>query len=157
MPTVPAQQAVAEYHREMAAGGHHGGHDMYLFHRDWHARNRDPVPPEAPDRDWGTDLVFGTNFLQMHHEMVKAADAEPKQHMMHPSLVSWYQAKGYAVPAEWDPSTKIPAVLAYDPDPDAFPQEIRDAVAEAAHRRGQTPQDYLRRLTDKPGFVLPKY
>ena len=44
---------------------------MYLFHRDWHARNSDPIPPAAPNRRWGADQVFGTNFLQMHHEVVK--------------------------------------------------------------------------------------
>src|SRR5436190_19769778 len=95
MATIQAQRAVAEYHREIGASGHHAGHDMYLFHRDWHAQNPDPVPPLAPDRNWGVNLIFGTNFLEMHHEMVKAADTEPKHHMMHASLVSWYEAKGY--------------------------------------------------------------
>jgi hypothetical protein len=157
MTTVHGQQAVAEYHREMSELGHHGDHNMYLFHRDWHSQNSDPVPPLAPDRNWGMNLVFGTNFLQMHHEMVKAADSEPKQHMMHASLLSWYGSKGYTVPPEWDPAGKIPVILAYEPDPGVFPTEIRDAVVEAAHQSQQTPQDILRRSTDKPGFVLAKW
>src|SRR4051812_19859320 len=123
MATLPASQAVAQYHREMAQMGHHG-HDMCQYHRDWHDRNPDPVPPETLEPVCGEDLVFGTNFLQMPHEMVKAADSEPKSHMMHPSLVSWYQAKGYALPAEWDPAATIPAVLAYEPDPAVYLVEI---------------------------------
>jgi hypothetical protein len=156
MSAIVAQKAVAEYHREIAQSAHHR-HDMYLFHRDWHQQNRDPIPPGTPDPDWGADLIFGSNFLQMHHEMVKAADNEPKFHMMHASLVSWYQSKGYELPAEWDPLATIPATLDYDPDPDVYPPEIHDAIAEAAARAGVTPKDWLRRNADRPRFALPKY
>jgi hypothetical protein len=155
MTAISAQQAVADFHRE-AAQGHHG-HDMYLFHRDWHQTNPDPIPPAAPDPSWGVGLPFGRNFLQMHHEMVKVADGEPKLFMMHPSLVSWYVAKGYDLPPEWDPLTRIPAVLAYAPDPSVYPQEIQDAVAEAASREGKSPQEWLTRDNEDPRFALPKY
>ena len=86
---------------------------MYLFHRDWHQQNRDPVPPDMPDPSWGTNLVYGTNFLQMHHEMVKAADNEPKSQMQHQNLISWYQSKGYELPSVWDALSEIPAELGY--------------------------------------------
>jgi Ferritin-like/Common central domain of tyrosinase len=157
MSTPLAQQAVVEYHREMAQAGHHGGHDMFRFHRDWHAQNPDPVPPPAPNRAWGADLVFGTNFLQMHHEMVKAADNEPKFHMPHQSLVSWYAAKSYALPGEWDPAATIPPVLAYDPDLSVFPPETQAAVRRRADDLGIAPEEFLRRRTDRPGFVLPRW
>ena len=157
MASISAQKAVADYHREISESGHHGGHNMYVFHRDWHAQNRDPVPPAAPDRNWGMTLVFGANFLQMHHEMVKAADDEPKSQMMHLSLVSWYHQKGYSLPPEWNPSAKIPPVLAYEPDVTVFPDEIRNAVEDAAHRQGVPVELYLRRTSEKPGFILPKY
>src|SRR5258706_8307492 len=104
------QQQVAEYHADISSG-HHGGHNMYLFHMNWHRDNRDPRPPQAPDPEWGTNLVFGTNFLQMHHEMVKARDDEPKQHMMHDSIASWFGKRRYPLPADWHPKTPIPPEL----------------------------------------------
>jgi hypothetical protein len=155
MTAINAKQAVADYHRESAQGPH--SHNMYLFHRDWHQNNPDPTPPEAPDPNWGVDLMFGRNFLQMHHEMVKATDDEPKFFMMHSSLVSWYLAKGYDLPSEWDPLTPIPDVLAYVPDPSVYPQEIYDAIAEAANQQGVSLQEWLTRNTDNPRFALPKY
>jgi hypothetical protein len=155
MAVITAQQAVAGFHREIA-GGHHG-HDMYLIHRDWHQTNRDPVPPESPDSNWGVELMFGRNFLQMHHEMVKSADGEPKLFMMHSSLVSWYLMKSYDLPSEWNPLTPIPAVLAYAPDPSVYPQEIHDAIAEAANREGTSLAQWLTRRTENPRFSLPKY
>src|SRR4051812_44548401 len=98
-----AQKVIAEYHREMSESGHHGGHNMFIFHRDWHQQNRDPIPPSVRNRNWGMNHVYGTNFLQMHHEMVKATDTERKFHMMHQSLVAWYASKSYDLPGEWDP------------------------------------------------------
>lgn len=154
MAAIPTQQAVAEYHREMAQMGH----DMYIMHRDWHIQNRDPVPPQQPDRKWGTNLVYGTNFLQMHHEMVKAADDEPKLHMVHQSIVSWYRSKGYDLPPPWgDTVTPIPDRLAYDPDPTVYPDEIAQALAQWAASANKSPAEWLRRLTDDPQFALPKW
>ncbi|MFO1095868.1 MAG: tyrosinase family protein [Planctomycetaceae bacterium] len=155
MSAINAQTAVASFHADAARGQH--GHNMYLFHRDWHQTNRDPTPPTAPNPDWGVDLMFGRNFLQMHHEMVKATDGEAKFFMMHSSLVSWYMQKGYDLPPEWNPLTPIPAGLAYAPDPDVYPQEIRDTIAEAAHQDGTTLQAWLTRTSQNPQFQLPKY
>lgn len=119
------QQNVAQYHAAVSQHGHHAGHDMYIFHRDWHQQNRDPRPPTHPDRNWGMNLVFGTDFLQMHHEMVKATSSEARQHMMHESLVDWYQQQGLSLPTLWNPLEPIPAELAYEPDPNVFPNDIR--------------------------------
>jgi len=157
MTTLSAQQAVAEYHRELSQHSHHGGHDMYIFHGNWHQRNGDPTPPSAPDRNWAVDLVFGTNFLQMHHEMLKAADNEPKLHMLHQSLVSWYASKGYDLPDEWEPLTQIPNNLAYTPNLDVYPEEIRDAVRNWSSTERMSPEQWLQRKTDDPNFALPRY
>jgi hypothetical protein len=154
MATIPAQRAVAEYHAEIS---HHGGHEMFQFHGQWHIDNRDPTPPPRRDRNWGRDLGFGTNFLQMHHEMVKAADDEPKLHMNHASLVSWYLQKDYDVPEEWGPLTPIPEVLRYVPDLAAFPEAIQARVRDWAASEQQTPEQFLRRRTEQPNFELPRY
>ncbi len=150
------QRRVADYHAAMA-GGHHGGHDMYVFHMNWHRTNRDPRPPAAPDSNWGRDLVFGSNFLQMHHEMVKARDDEPKQHMMHASVASWFTAQSFPLPANWDPLTPIPADLEYLPDPSVFPDSIAQALADAARQQGTTVEAMLTRRTNDPRFQLPKW
>lgn len=157
MATVPAQRAVAEYHAEISQLEGHGGHDMFLFHGQWHIDNRDPVPPPRRDRSWGSDLVFGTSFLQMHHEMVKAADDEPRFHMNHASLASWYLKKGYDVPEEWDPLAPIPEILQYAPDLAAFPEAIQAAVRDWAASEQMTPEEFLRRTREQPEFELPRY
>ena len=157
MSSIAAQQAVAEYHRELAQSGHHGGHDMFIFHRDWHFQNPDPPPPGSPEPEWGTDLAFGTNFLQMHHEMVKAADSEPKFHMMHQSLVSWYRTKDYDLPPPWSPLSPIPAGLAYEPDLGVFPDSVRQSLERRAASLGVTPEGLLKRKTRTPGFALPAW
>jgi hypothetical protein len=151
------QQNVARYHAAMSQHAHHGGHEMYLFHRDWHTQNRDPVPPSRPDPQWGMNLAFGTNFLQMHHEMVKATAEEAHQHMMHASLAAWYEQEDLAIPALWDPEKPIPADLDYEPDVSVYPQPIRSAVESAAAASGVTPKQFLTRRTNTPAFTLPPY
>jgi hypothetical protein len=155
--SIPAQEAIAQYHREISQHAAHGGHDMYLFHRDWHSQNRDPVPPQRPNRAWGTNLVYGTNFLQMHHEMVKASDNERKYHMQHQSLAAWYSSKGYPLPPEWDPLAEIPALLSYTPNLSIFPAEIQDAVRGWASDENLTPEQLLTRRTNRPRFTLPRW
>lgn len=151
------QQNVARYHAEMSQHSAHGGHDMYIFHRDWHQQNRDPRPPNKPDRNWGMNLVYGTNFLQMHHEMVKATLAEPHQHMMHESLLVWYKKKSIDLPAAWIPGQQIPTELEYIPDAAVFPDEIHQAVQRWAQQDGVTVEQFLTRSTDTPEFGLPRY
>jgi hypothetical protein len=130
MAKVNIQSAIAEYHQMMTQMGM----DMHTFHANWHQNNRDPQRPAAPDANWGTNLRFGNDFLQMHHEMVKAKDNEQKFFMHHSSIVSWFQSKNYDLPNEWNPLTPIPAELAFNPaDPS------------------------LRRRTNNPQFFLPKY
>jgi hypothetical protein len=150
------QQNVANYHEAMSQHGHHGGHNMYIFHRDWHQQNTDPSPPAAPDSNWGMDLPFGTNFLQMHHEMVKG-NGVGHQHMLHASLVSWYQEQGLSLPALWNPLESIPTELGYDPDPSIFPDEIRVPVENFAQSQGMTVTEFLTRGTNTPAFALPRY
>jgi hypothetical protein len=133
MAPIAAQQAVEEYHREMAAMPGMGM-NMFEFHTQWHIDNRDPTPPDQIDPNWATGIDFGTRFLQMHHEMVRAADDEPKQFMMHQSLVGWYQGKGYDLPPEWDPATTIPPLLAYAPDLTVYPQRIQELVEQWAQQ-----------------------
>lgn len=157
MASISAQDAVAQYHRDMSQGGHHGGHDMYIFHRDWHQQNRDPVPPNRPDPSWGTNIAYGTKFLRMHHEMVKAADDEPKSEMHHQSLISWYKSKGFDFPSLWDPLSEITPELAYDPDPSVFPPEILSALQAEANRTEAAVEDLLTRRTNRPDFALPAY
>jgi hypothetical protein len=111
----------------------------------------------APDRNWGMNLVFGTDFLQMHHEMVKATSTEPRQHMMHESLVAWYQQLGHVMPTLWDPRDPIPAELAYEPDPTVFPNEIRQPIEQFAQQQGMTITQFLTRTNDAPSFELPQY
>lgn len=149
------QQNVARYHAAMSQ--HSGGHDMYIFHRDWHQQNRDPRPPARPDRNWGMNLVIGTNFLQMHHEMVKATASEPRQHMMHASVVAWYQQENLGLPAPWNPLQPIPAELGYDPNPTVFPGEIRQRIEQFAQQQGMTLIQFLTRATDRPSYELPRY
>lgn len=151
------QQHVAQYHAAVSEHSHHGGHDMYIVHRDWHQQNREPRPPTRPDRSWGINLVFGSNFLQMHHEMVKATATEPHQNMMHESIVAWYQSQNLTLPQPWDAQKPIPVELGYTPDPSVYPEEIRQAVQRAAQESGVTAEKFLTRRTDNPAFVLPRY
>ena len=130
MAKVNIQQAIAEYHNEMS----HHGMDMHEFHANWHGANRDPARPPRPDENFGVNNSFGTDFLEMHHEMVKAADNEPRRFMHHQSIVSWFQSKGYDLPSEWDPLTPIPEELAY-----------------------VTTDPRLQRRTNNPQFKLPNY
>lgn len=154
---ITAQQAVADYHRAMGQHAHHGGADMFSFHRGWHQQNPDPQPPSPGSSNWGVNLAFGTAFLQMHHEMVKARDDEPRLHMHHQSLVSWYAAQSHALPAEWDPLAAIPELLAYQPDLSVFPAALRARIEQVAQERNVTPESLLRRATDHPAFALPKW
>jgi hypothetical protein len=151
------QDNVARYHAAMATHAGHGGHEMYRFHYEWHQRNPVPDLPKKPDRNWGMDLDFGTNFLQMHHEMVKAAAGETRQHMAHQSIVSWYQQEKLALPSQWNPLSTIPSELGYVPDLNAFPDEIRTMVERFAREDRTTPAELLKRRTDTPEFELPKY
>jgi hypothetical protein len=130
MRKVKIQHAIAEYHAEMLEHGM----DMHNFHATWHEQNPGPGHPPKPDIDWGRENEFGYKFLQMHHEMVKATDAEPKFFMKHQSVVSWFAAKSYDLPAEWDPLTPIPQELAF-----------------------HTSIPRLRRRTEDPKFSLPAY
>ena len=102
----------------------HPGHNMHVMHRNWHANNPDPTAPTSLNPDWGVDLIFGTNFLQMHHERVKATSSEPHQHMMHSSVVEWYLAEGLLLPPTWNPLLSIPEELQYEPDPSVYPDEM---------------------------------
>lgn len=145
MITIAAQKAVNEYHAEMLSMH---GHNMFSFHRKWHIDNPNPTRPQQPAPDWGTDIAFGTNFLQMHHEMVKATDGEPKSHMDHQSLVSWFKAKEYDLPAEWNSLTPIPNELAYVPSVAEIKKYLPNINISV--------QD-LKRLTDDPKFQLPSY
>ncbi|MGE0451342.1 MAG: tyrosinase family protein [Vicinamibacterales bacterium] len=151
------QQHIARYHAAVSQHAHHGGHDMYLFHRDWHQQNRDPRPPARPDRNWGTNLVFGINFLQMHHEMVKAAGDEARQHMMHESVAAWYQTQELELPALWNPRETIPDELGYVPDVSVYPAAIRSAVQQWAQADGVSVERFLTRRTETPAFELPRY
>ncbi len=158
------QQKVTEYHASISQEENHDGnihsyHNMYLFHRDWHNNNPSPTNPRPyrPRRNWGVDKDFGTKFLQMHHEMLRAKDNEPKYHMKHDSIVSWYQKQGYGLPNEWNPMDAIPEELGYKPDLSVFPQEIQNFVSKWALNSNQTPKEYLTRKTNSPQFTLPKY
>jgi len=149
------QENIEQYHSDVESMHH--GHNMHIVHRDWHADNPDPRMPPRQDPNWGVNMIFGTNFLQMHHEMVKATDAEPHLHMMHPSVAQWYKNENIPLPSVWDPLSETPGELLYDPDPDVFPDEIREPIEQLAASRGQTLKEFLTRTTDNPGFDLPKY
>jgi hypothetical protein len=151
------QTHVANYHAAISTHAAHGGHDMYLFHRDWHQNNRNPVLPTRPSATWGSDIAFGSNFLQMHHEMVKAPQGEAHQHMTHESLAQWYLDQGLSLPRTWNPKRRIPAALGYQPDPNVFPTEIRDALELRAQELGQSVVQVLTRRTNTPAFELPRY
>lgn len=151
------QENIAHYHTEMSNQGHHDGHNMYLFHANWHRQNPDPPLPGRPNRNWGTNLSFGTRFLQMHHEMVKAALSEPHEFMQHDSLVAWYQQKELSLPQEWNPLDTIPDELSYEPDFSVFPPLIQQSIQREARRRGITVRQLLTRRTNAPRFTLPKY
>lgn len=133
------QEQINQYHEEIS---HH--HDMHVFHANWHRQNPDPARPPTPDPNWGADTAFGQRFLQMHHEMVKARDSEPKQFMNHPSIASWHAAKGYALPSEWNPLTAIPDELAHEPNPPTITLPSGQVFD-------------LHRATNSPMFALPKY
>lgn len=151
------QQNISDYHRSVASVSHHGGHNMHIFHRDWHRNNRNPVPPSRPDTNWGMNLVVGTNFLQMHHEMLKAAMTEQRFHMMHESLLDWYQQNGKQLPVEWNPLSAIPDELDYEPDLNEFPLEIQQGVQQIASARRISPEQFLTRTTNNPQFTLPRW
>lgn len=151
------QQNVSDYHRSIASANHHSSHNMHIFHRNWHRDNRDPVPPSSPDENWGMNLVFGTNFLQMHHEMLKAAATEQRFHMMHESLIDWYQQNNRQLPIEWNPLSTIPKDLDYEPDLNEFPSEIQQGVKQRSSQLGISPEQFLTRTTNDPQFVLPKW
>ncbi len=149
------QLHIEKYHATIEAM--HPGHNMHVMHRDWHANNRDPELPSRLDPNWGVSLTFGTNFLQMHHEMVKATNVEPHQHMMHSSVAAWYADEGIELPSVWYPLAVIPDELLYDPDPTAYPDEIRIPIEEFVASRNQTMEEFLTRRTNSPEFKLPKY
>lgn len=130
MSPVNIQSAINEYHQMMTQMGV----DMHDFHANWHQQNKDPQHPNAPNSDWGTNISFGKDFLQMHHEMVEALDTEEKFFMHHQSIVSWFNSKGYNLPLEWNPLTPIPNEFAYTPT-----------------------NMSLKRKTNDPRFALPKY
>lgn len=108
------QARIAQFHSEMHM-------DMHQFHANWHNVNRDPIPPRNSMNqiirtpNWGMDLSFGTGFLQMHHEMINAADNEPKQFLSHSSVMSWFRSKNYQIPGVWNPLSPIPNELAFNP------------------------------------------
>lgn len=152
------QQRVAEYHSDMSMPQMPGmSMNMYLFHRDWHMENRDPEPPQQPDSAWGSDIDYGQRFLQMHHEMVKATEGEQKVFMHHQSIASWFATKGYELPPEWSPTSPIPEILGYVPDPSVFPDEIVQAIQTWAQSDGKTVEEFLTRRTNDPRFELPAY
>jgi hypothetical protein len=135
----------------------HPGHNMHVMHRDWHASNPDPELPTGQNPNWGANLIFGTNFLQMHHEMVKATNSEPHQHMMHDSVAEWYKNEDLELPQTWDPSSIIPQDLNYEPDASIYPDEIRIPIEQYANSQGQTIEQFLTRATNNPKFQLPAY
>lgn len=149
------QMHIEDYHR--AVLDRHPGHNMYVMHRDWHRDNRDPALPDSLDRNWGTNLVFGSNFLQMHHEMVKATPGEPHLHMMHDSVAQWYSSEGHDLPPLWNPLAEIPEDLSYEPDHSIFPHEIRLALEKSARSSGVRVSTLLKRRTNWPAFEMPKY
>lgn len=131
---------------------------MHIVHRDWHAANPNPPEPTGDiDPEWGTGFEFGYRFLQMHHEMVKAATTEEHHYMHHASVAQWYADAGHALPAEWPPLDAIPTELGYEPDAAAFPDAIRIPITEYAESQGMTVEQFLTRTTETPGFDLPKY
>jgi len=109
----PVQRQIDAYHAELR--GH--GHDMSRFHADWHRNNPDPAPPPAGrvQPDYGMNVRFGGDFLQMHHEMVRAADTERKTFMQHQSIESWFRARRLPLPPLWTPGQPIPGALAFYP------------------------------------------
>lgn len=132
MTSVNIQDAIAEYHHEMHM---HMGMDMHDFHWQWHFDNRTPRRPNRPvGVTWAVDNDFGSKFLQMHHEMVRAEDSEPRPMMGHQSLVSWFKSKNYYLPKEWDPLTPIPPELDF-----------------------RTDNPNHQRITNDPQFKLPDY
>lgn len=135
----------------------HHGHNMHVMHRNWHQNNPDPSTPSVQDPNWGVNLIFGTNFLQMHHEMVKAKSADPHHHMMHTSVAEWYSDQGLSLPSLWNPLDIIPEELGYEPDPSAYPDEIRNTIEQYANQLGQSIEAFLTRTSDNPSFELPKY
>jgi hypothetical protein len=151
------QDNVTHYHAAVSDPAHHGGHNMHLIHREWHRQNRDPLPPNRPDPNWGVNLVFGTNFLQMHHEMVKALPNEQHFHMFHESVAYWYQEQGLNLPITWNSLSPIPPDLGYEPDPTTFPDEIIRVLEQWASSEGVSIEQLLTRSTNEPAFELPKY
>lgn len=92
----------------------HHGHDMHIMHRDWHEKNVNPNLdkfPEMQDPNWSVNEEFGSNFLQMHHEMIKARPTESHKHMEHASIAEWYSEQGLSLPSLWNPLNVIPKEL----------------------------------------------
>lgn len=146
------QILVDKYHSEV---GHH--HNMHIMHRNWHNVNTEPELPTTVDPNWGIDIRFGTDFLQMHHEMLNANKDDPKYHMMHDSISNWYENNGEFLPLGWQPNQIIPEDLGYEPDGSIYPDEIKDGISEYAQSQGLTLEQFLTRRTNNPSFELPKY
>ncbi len=153
-PFESGQRLVDEYHRAVSTN-----HSMHVVHRDWHANNPDPRDqlPTRRDSEWGMDIEFGQRFLQMHHEMLNAADDEPREWMNHVSLRSWFSSQRHDWPVKWDPRTPIPDILSYTPDASTYPDEIRRPIEAEARNRRISVEALLRRNTNNPRFDLPSW
>jgi hypothetical protein len=130
MAQVNIQTAITEYHKMMEDMGM----DMHRFHAIWHLKNRSPSRPDNPDENWGMNNDYGEKFLQMHHEMTRSSDDEPKYCMRHQSIFSWFEQQQFDLPKEWNPLLLIPEELTYD-----------------------TQDSRLKRITNDPKYALPKY
>jgi len=139
-----AQALLEMFHTQ--GGGHHGmGHsNPFQAHADWHARHVAPLGPEEPNGKWGSDLPFGTLFLEMHHEMVMA-------------LQHFYKEQREPFPPEWDLIGPIPEELSYTPRLEAFPADIRAALVERSGSFGMSVDAFLSRNNPANGFQLPPH
>jgi Common central domain of tyrosinase len=93
----------------------------------------------------------------MHHEMVKATTTEQHFHMLHESLVDWYQQQRIGLPSLWDPMQPIPTELGYTADPTVFPEEIQRTIRNWAQQEGVSVEQFLTRSTNNPRFAFPQY
>jgi hypothetical protein len=155
---IPGQQAVRKYHHDMRAMHH----DIFSMHAQWHADNPPPAYPAdyplAPDASWGTDKPFGEAFLMMHHEMLYHPMEPDGQAMSPPGFFTWYEAQEYDYPDPWpwDPSTPIPAAMAFAPElnKDLPPLPVPEMLAVLHQiQQGSNP---LLRNPDTP-FQLGRY